>query len=233
MSAKYIYFDIDNTLLNHSSAETAAQKEIYSMYPELQEVTEMEWLDGYRKMNLQLWRQYQRGEIGREYLQFTRFQGTMKKLGIATGRSEEIGANYMMKYREYWSWVDGAEDALKQIAERYPVGFITNGFLETQRKKVEFMNLSRFGENVIISEEIGAMKPDPKVFDLATEKAGTTRYHILYVGDSYSSDILGGKNAGWKTAWFTALNGRIQNGQTADFIFNRFPMLTNFLNSGN
>jgi YjjG family noncanonical pyrimidine nucleotidase len=232
MSTNYIYFDIDNTLLNHSRAETAAQKEIYSMYTELQSVTEIEWLDGYRRINLQLWKQYQRGEIDREYLQFTRFKGTMETLGITTERSEEIGTNYMMKYREYWTWVDGAEKVLEQIAEKYPVGFITNGFLETQRNKVEFMNLGRFGENVIISEEIGVMKPDQRVFDIATEKAGTPRYSILYVGDSYSSDILGGKNAGWKTAWFTALNGGIQHGQTADFIFDRFSMLTSFLNSG-
>lgn len=233
MNPKYIYFDIDNTLLNHSRAETDAQKEIYQTYNELQAVTEAEWLHGYREMNHQLWIQYQKGEIDREQLHHARFKGTMHKLGISSGRAEEIGSAYMMNYRKYWSWVDGAEYALEKVVEQYPVGFITNGFQETQRKKIEFMNLERFSKTFIISEEIGVMKPHPKVFELATEKAKTEAIHILYVGDSYSSDITGGRNAGWKTAWFTALNGSIQDGQTADFIFDRFPLLTQFLKSGN
>jgi putative hydrolase of the HAD superfamily len=69
------------------------------------------------------------------------------------------------------------------------------------------------------------MKPHPKVFDVATERAGVVRDSILYVGDSYSSDIVGGRNAGWTTAWFTALNGGIEEGQTADFIFDDFDEL--------
>lgn len=232
MSLKYIYFDIDNTLLNHSKAEAAAQKEIYKLYPEMQSVTEKEWIDGYQEINHKLWLQYQKGEITREELHYTRFNGTMINLGIDSERSVEIGSTYMMKYREHWSWVDGAEEALELITEKFPVGFITNGFQETQRMKVEFMNLGRFGENVIISEEIGVMKPDPKVFDIATEKSASKRDSILYVGDSYSSDILGGRNAGWKTAWFTRLNGSIQNGQTADLIFDHYPMLIHFLGNG-
>lgn len=234
MTPKFIYFDIDNTLLNHSAAEESAQKEIYNTYPELQTVKQDEWLQAYKMMNHSLWLQYQKGKISREHLQFTRFAGTMKKLGITAGRSEEIGQHYMEQYRQHWTWVDGAEEAIEMLAGYFPVGFITNGFLETQQKKIEYMGLGRFSSRFIISEEIGVMKPHPKVFDAATERAGTVREQILYVGDSYSSDITGGRNAGWQTAWFTALIGEdeIAEGQTADFVFDRFPMLTNYLNGG-
>lgn len=230
MKPEFIFFDIDNTLLDHSSAEASAQREIYTQYTELQQVTVDEWLDAYKEINHGLWLQYQNGAIGREQLQRTRFERTMASLGILSERSDEIGKRYMEVYREYWCWIDGAEEALEQISGRFPVGFITNGFLETQHKKIEQMELTRFSNLFIISEEIGVMKPHHKVFDTAAEKAGKPHKTILYVGDSYTSDIIGGKNAGWKTAWFTALTeDRVEN-STADFCFEEYPVLVNFLN---
>lgn len=232
MSPKFIYFDIDNTILNHSHAETRALKEVYRCYPEFRGVSEKAWIDAYKEINHRLWSDYQSGKIDRQFLQFTRFHGTMSHLGLISERSIEIGAAYMAAYRGFWSWVDGAEEVLAKTAKHFPVGFITNGFQETQRKKIEFLKLERFSDTFIISEEIGVMKPHPNVFEIAAKKAKTEDHDILYVGDSYSSDITGGRNAGWKTAWFTALNGTVQNGETADFIFNRFTMLAGYLKIG-
>lgn len=231
MKPEFIYFDLDNTLLDHTSAEKEAQTAIYHTYPELQTVPLDEWLQAYKMLNHRLWIQYQKGEIDRHLLQKTRFKGSMDQLGIDSSRSEEIGANYMMQYRNYWDWLDGARDALVSIRKQYPVGIITNGFSETQQKKIEFMGLKDFCDIFIISEEVGVMKPHQKVFDIATEKAGVDRSEILYVGDSYSSDIVGGRQAGWKTAWYTAFsNPADQNGKAeADFSFEEFPDLVTYL----
>ncbi|MDX1640409.1 MAG: HAD-IA family hydrolase, partial [Balneolaceae bacterium] len=92
------------------------------------------------------------------------------------------------------------------------------------------MGLDQYTDLFVITEEIGVMKPHQKVFDVATERAGVEREEILYVGDSYSSDIIGGRNAGWKTAWFTALVSEIEDGQTADFQFDDFDDLLKVLN---
>jgi YjjG family noncanonical pyrimidine nucleotidase len=229
MKAEFVYFDIDNTLLDHTAAESGAQYEIYREYPELQKVRVDIWLSAYKRINHRLWVQYQNGEIGREHLQRTRFEGAMESLEIPAGRSVEIGTRYMQAYRKYWQWVDGAEEALTEISEKYPVGFITNGFRETQQKKIEKMNLNRFSNLFIISEDIGVMKPHHKVFDTAAKKAETDREKILYVGDSYSSDIVGARNAGWKTAWYTASLARVTNGETADILFDHFSGLVDYL----
>ena len=226
---KFVFFDLDNTLLDHTTAEEEAHKEIYQAYPELQKVSEEDWLQTYAEINRVLWLQYQNGEVDRHELHRSRFNDTMAKLGIRNGHSEEIGAHYMQLYRNHWHWIDGAKEALEKVAEKYPVGFITNGFQETQRKKIEVLGLEQYSDIFIISEEVGVMKPHPKVFDLATEKSSTSRGHILYVGDSYSSDIIGGKNAGWKTAWYTAFVTEIKKDQTADFLFDQFPHLIDYL----
>lgn len=229
MKPEFIYFDLDNTLIDHSAAEAEAHQIIHSQFPELNEVPAEDWLKAYKVINHQLWLSYQRGDIDRHELQRTRFKKSMDQLEIPSGRSDEIGAEYMEVYRTCWSWVDGAEDALAKVAQKFPVGFITNGFLETQQKKIEYLNLGRFSDLFIISEEVGVMKPHPKVFDVATEKSSTVRERIFYVGDSYSSDIIGGRNAGWKTAWYTAFVEQVETGQEADFQFDQFSELISYL----
>lgn len=230
MTPKFVFFDLDNTLLDHDAAEAAAHKDLYSSTPELQEVSFDDWLKTYKITNHQLWLQYQDGEIDRHELQRSRFKDSMIQLDVFADRYEEIGKSYMQFYRNHWSWVDGAKEALEEVNKRYPIGIVTNGFLETQQKKIKKMGLGQFTDLFLITEEIGVMKPHQKVFDVATERAGVDRESILYVGDSYSSDIIGGRNAGWKTAWYTAFVSEIEDGQTADFKFDRFPKLTNYLN---
>lgn len=225
MKPQFVFFDLDNTLLDHNSAEAAAHQELYDSTPELQDRPLEDWLSTYKSINHQLWLNYQEGKIDRHELQQSRFRDSMKHLEIPFDRSDEIGAAYMQFYRNHWEWVDGAKEALEKVSESYPIGIVTNGFLETQQKKIEKMGLGRHTDLFIITEEIGVMKPHPRVFDVATERAGVDRKSILYVGDSYLSDIVGGRNAGWNTAWFTALVSEIEEGQTADFQFDDFDDL--------
>lgn len=229
MKPSFIYFDLDNTLLDHTSAEMQAQLEIHKSFDEFRSVTLQAWLETYRVVNQHLWEQYQKGEVDRFELQRARFRDSMIRLDLTHEKSEEIGETYMELYRKYWNWLDGAKEAFVELSGLYDVGIITNGFKETQQKKFDKMGLSDYCEVMIISEEIGELKPHPKVFDTATEQAKVSRDKILYVGDSYSSDIVGGRNAGWKTAWYTAMSPPVEEDQTADFRFERFEELVDLL----
>jgi YjjG family noncanonical pyrimidine nucleotidase len=229
MKSSFVFFDLDNTLLDHSSAEKTAQKTTYTTFPELQEVSLDLWLDTYRAVNHGLWEKYQRDEIDRHQLQIARFSDTMKSLNLDPERSGEIGTAYMEFYRNHWQWVAGARDALVHVSEKYRTGIITNGFKETQQLKIEQLQLNNYCSRFLISEDVGKMKPHPVVFDRATEMAGVPREQILYVGDSYTSDILGGKNAGWRTAWFTGLTTDNREENMADITFSRFDDLLDFL----
>ena len=230
MKPRFVFFDLDNTLLDHNSAEAAAHNDLYHSTPELQEVSKDDWLSTYKSVNHQLWLKYQEGKTDRYELQQSRFKDSLDSLEIPSDRSEEIGNQYMKFYRNHWEWVEGAKEALDKVSKSYPIGIVTNGFLETQQMKINSMSLYQYTDLFVITEEIGVMKPHQKVFDVATERAGVEREEILYVGDSYSSDIIGGRNAGWKTAWFTALVSEIEDGQTADFQFDDFDDLLKVLN---
>jgi putative hydrolase of the HAD superfamily len=226
---KFIYFDLDDTLLDHKSAEVAALGDVYRHFALFEPTTTDKLADTYGKVNSKQWRLYSKGKVNREQLQRNRFEKTLQLLDLDAGRYEEVGTYYMQCYRNHWQWIDGAQKAYQKVCEEYSVGILTNGFAETQRKKFQKFNLYDSADHVVISEDVGALKPDPKVFERATELAGVKPNQILYVGDSLSSDIEGGSNFGWDTAWFT-MNGNHDQHKKANFVFSKFSNLINFLN---
>ena len=130
----------------------------------------------------------------------------------------------MNYYRNHWEWIEGAKEAFDKIRSKYDVGIITNGFAETQWMKIRQFGFEEMVSQIVISEEVGVMKPHPKIFDYSTELIGLDRSDILYVGDSLTSDVKGGKEAGWKVAWYTS-NPNKAGIELADLVFDDFDSL--------
>jgi len=229
MHPSFIYFDLDNTLLHHSNAEAAAHKATYEQFPELHTVTLSDWIEEYKKVNSRLWEWYQQGKIEKFHLQHARFFETMHNLELPAEISGIIGQQYMKHYSNYWEWVEGAQHALITLSAKYSTGIITNGFSDTQMKKFQRLSIGQYCECLLISEELGQMKPHPSVFEYAQNLAEVPPESILFVGDSYSSDIIGANRAGWKTAWFTSLTKKNGNEDLADFEFTDFQQLIEWL----
>ncbi|MFU8859544.1 MAG: YjjG family noncanonical pyrimidine nucleotidase [Cyclonatronaceae bacterium] len=222
---EFIYFDLDDTLLDHKRAEKAALRDIWYHYDYLRQISTVKLQNEYQKVNKLLWDEYGSGKIDRAELQRRRFEETLENLGFDGSVFNEMGRRYMERYRMHWHWIDGAEEALKDLSRRYRVGFLTNGFSETQKLKVRHFGLDRISEHIVISEDVGVMKPDPRIFSHATKLSGVVASSILYVGDSWTSDIQGGSAAGWNTAWFV----KDTNGQEipkGTLVFNDFAELT-------
>lgn len=228
LNPKFIYFDLDDTLLNHKKAERAGLSDVYRHFDLFDEVTEDALLQTYHHINKNLWEAYGRGEITRPELQRRRFEETLQALHVDKTGYKQVGDLYMDFYQTHWEWVDGAEGAYNRIAAKYGVGIITNGFAETQWLKIDQFNFKESAQHIVISEELGEMKPHPKVFDYSTELVGIARNEILYVGDSFTSDVVGGSKAGWQVAWYTQ-NPIDQGYKLANLIFDDFDELLNAL----
>jgi len=202
---RFVYFDIDNTLLDHSAAERAGLQDLHDGHrdafngvsvPTLQET--------YHAHSVPLWKQYAQGAIDKATVKEQRFARTFDALHIPMD-AQAANTFYMQRYAAHWQPVDGALAAFEAVAEQLPVGIITNGFLETQTGKMDRFPLLRDrSAAVLISEETGVLKPHPRLFDEATRRAGAARGDILYVGDSLFSDVRGATRAGWQAAWYTA-----------------------------
>lgn len=174
-----------------------------------------------------LWHRYSLGEIDRAYLEKHRFTDTFKQLGIPCTFSNGIIQFFMDDYRKHWQWIPGAQECLEQLSQIYRIGFITNGFSETQKQKAIDFKLDVYSDVLIISEDVGYLKPHPKIFEYARQKAGVQTEKILYVGDSYTSDVAGSKNVGWNVAWYSK-EEIPENGLRPEYQFHVFSDLSDF-----
>lgn len=230
---QFIYFDVDDTLLDHRQAERNALADVHAAFPDaFDDVTAQRVQEAYHGHNAPLWERYADGEIEKEELKRLRFEQLLETLAVDSVAAEHVGAHYIERYTHHWTFVDGARDAFRRLADRFPVGLLTNGFAETQHAKIErFPVLEERSEAVVVSEETGYLKPDPRVFAHAAEQAGTAPEAVLYVGNSLRSDVKGGLNAGWQVAWYArhGLNGEAPPDSDRLFRFRAWPQLTDWL----
>ena len=225
---RYIYFDLDDTLLNHKKAEQNGLRDIYKKISALQVVSVDQLLRVYAQINKGLWIEYAQGSIDRSTLHRRRFQESFEALGIDGELYEYAGTIYMQYYRTHWEWMKGAKKAFSKLTEYYETGVITNGFAETQWMKIREFGFDNVCTSIIVSEEFGLMKPDPAIFNEATQQAGYAPEQIFYVGDSLTSDVDGALNAGWNMAWYNPKNLSVE-GREPHLIFQDFQELIDFL----
>jgi HAD superfamily hydrolase (TIGR01549 family) len=207
-AVRFVYFDLDDTLLDHRAAERAALGDCHTRFAEHFNGHDLADVQAtYHAGNVPLWRRYAVGELGRDDVQRLRFEALVEAFDLALD-PHTLGEAYLDRYAERWRWIDGAESAFHAIADRYPIGLLTNGFADQQRGKLaRFPVLRERSQAVVISEEVGVMKPHPRIFAHAAELAEVGSGAILYVGDSLHSDVEGGRAAGWQVAWYRGDSG--------------------------
>ena len=94
-------------------------------------------------------------------------------------------------------------DVLRELSEVATLAVVTNGFQKVQIRRLAESGVLNFMEDVFVSEKMDSEKPNRRIFDAALRALGVeNREHVLMVGDSLTSDIQGGANAGLDTCWF-------------------------------
>ena len=200
--AKYycILFDADNTLLNFDAAESKALAETlvnYGIEPDAETV------QTYRTINEELWRQLEKGQIRREKLLNERFSRFLKAIDAA-GDGAEMNRYYLEQLSTHPDLMNAEVlDVLRELSEVATLAVVSNGVHKVQTRRLAESGVSNFMEDVFISEKLGCEKPGARILDAALRALGVeNREHVLMVGDSLTSDIQGGANAGLDTCWF-------------------------------
>ena len=200
--AKYycILFDADNTLLNFDVAESKALADTlrnYGIEPDAETV------QTYRTINGELWHQLEKGQIRRDKLMAERFTRFLKAVNAA-GSGAEMNQYYLDQLSTHPDLAaPNVLDVMKELAEVATLAVVTNGFDRVQSRRVAESGLKEFVEEVFVSEKFDSEKPNRKIFDTALRSLGVeNRERVLMVGDSLTSDIQGGINAGLDTCWY-------------------------------
>jgi FMN phosphatase YigB (HAD superfamily) len=138
------------------------------------------------------------GAIDRPTLSRDRFLRPLRELDLDEARGEALGTFYLDEYARQWTLIEGAEEILEYAAREGTVGILSNGFRELQRRKIARFDLERWARHIVLSEDVGSMKPDRRIFDAAWKAAADgAPVRKVYVGDSFATDVVGAKNAGW------------------------------------
>lgn len=201
MSYTWLLFDADGTIFDFDAAEEQAlewtfQQMGFDYLPEYGRL--------YREINAAIWNDLEQGRIQPGAINGLRFERLLATIGM-TPRPDlhAFGERYLGNLARGTQLIDGAQEVVEAIHGRYRLAIITNGLKEVQRLRLARSTVGRFFQPVIISQEVGASKPDPRIFDAAFAKMGApARSEVLIIGDSLSSDIAGGSAYGIDTCWF-------------------------------
>lgn len=207
MKYKDLFIDFDDTLFDTSGNGRISLKELFDEF-HLGDYFEDPniFLNAYWLTNVQLWSQYAKGEISRDYLIIERFKRPLLK-----GKGLEVTDDYCLKMSDRFleicatktGLVEGARELLDYLKQKgYHMHLCSNGFHEVQYKKLNVTHLTDYFDHVILSEDAGANKPSQAFFDYAFKTCGATASTTLMIGDNFDTDIAGAMDAGLDTLFF-------------------------------
>ncbi|SUG79825.1 nucleotidase [Salmonella enterica subsp. enterica] len=198
MKWDWIFFDADETLFTFDSF-TGLQR----MFLDYSVTFTAEDFQDYQAVNKPLWVDYQNGAITSLQLQHARFQSWAERLNVAPGLLNDA---FISAMAEICSPLPGAVSLLNAIRGQAKIGIITNGFTALQQTRLERTGLREYFDLLVISEQVGVAKPDPKIFNYALEQAGNPdRSRVLMVGDTANPIFLAALTPGCRPAGLTRI----------------------------
>ena len=195
---QHVFFDLDHTLWDYNRNVSESLSELYQIYS-LQDLgipTFEKFFESFLAVNFQLWDWYNVGKIDKHNLRKERFPRIFHHAG---GNPEAIPAifeeDFMHRTSSKSHVFPYSKEILTYLKEKYRIHVITNGFNESQAKKMISSGLDGFFELVVTSETTGFKKPDPRIFHHAMNELSTHPEFCLMIGDNPASDILGAQRA--------------------------------------
>ncbi len=195
----WLWFDADSTLFDYERAEGSALKDTFGS---LDLRFEDDYLDIYQRINEGLWRALEKQEITSAVLRVRRFELLLEAVQL-TGSADQMSTSYIEQLGLRAELMDGAYEVLDALHSKCKFAIVTNGLQAVQRSRLAHSTIKDFISELIISEEVGAAKPQAAFFDEAFARTGhPVKSDVLIIGDSLTSDIRGGVDYGIDTCWY-------------------------------
>lgn len=194
-----VLFDLDDTLFDfHKAEKIALTKTLVHFGIDPTEET----LALYSTINAAHWKRLELGEISREEVKVGRYRELFETIGVecdpvkATAYYES-----MLAIGHYF--MPGAPELLEELYRKYRLYIVSNGTAKVQEGRIGSSGITKYMDGIFISQILGTNKPDKQFFDICfAEIPDFLLSETVIIGDSLSSDIKGGINAGITTVWF-------------------------------
>ena len=209
---KAVFLDWDDTIGDFHGAADLALAQMYEKYQLDRYFASLDEFVGlYKPHNQELWAKYGEDKVTKEYLSLDRFLFPLMHGSLyPNGETAQVirlamtmSDDFLALTTAHFSLLPGAEDIVRYLAEKYPLTIVTNGFIEVQYEKFDKSGLKDCFSHIVLSEEVGCQKPNPRIFEEALRLNGLSADEVVMVGDSWYSDIQGAINAGIDQIWVT------------------------------
>ena len=196
----FVFLDLDDTILDFHAAEKIAIENTFISHG-IEHGEDI--LSRYSEINIACWEMLERGEIEREKLMTERFRLLFEERGISAS-PVSVQNEYESRLSRGHFFMPGAVELLEALHGKYGLYMTSNGTKSVQEGRIKSAGIAKYYSGIFISEDIGFEKPDRRFFDhVFSSIEGFDRQRAVIIGDSLTSDILGGINAGIKTVWFS------------------------------
>lgn len=226
MNIKAVLIDIDNTLLDFDKCAFVAIKNTARLHSISLPKNSFEV---FLRVNDELWKELEYGEIAKEILYQKRWKKIFEELGIDSD-SDSFEEDFRKEMRKTAITVDGAEELLSYLSEKYPVYTASNASKLQQQIRLENAGLSPYISGMFTSEEIGFQKPAKEFYySCCIELAPAAPSEIVMIGDSVAADIIGAKSFGLKSIWFNYYKKNYSNLNFTDYSVTSLREIKNIL----
>ena len=212
---KTLIFDLDDTLIdNNESIKYAFIIIINALKLEYSDELFLKW----KKFDTAYWHTWESGnmvipnsiktlEDKITYLRATRFILFFKEIGLDFNSAVSLNKLYCNMLGVNIKEIENAGKLLQSLYNNYEIVIATNGPKEAAINKLEKAKLKSYISGLVCSEEVGFSKPMPEFFDILYRIIkNKDKSNMLLIGDSLTTDILGGMNNGIDTCWFNPNN---------------------------
>ena len=195
---EFLFLDLDDTILDFHKAERLAVSKTFREFG--LEPTDAV-LDRYHEINKLHWQRLERSEITRDQVLVGRFRMLFEELG-KDADPDQIARSYEHNLGIGHYYLPGAREAVDALQGRYRLFLASNGTASVQHSRLTSAGLYPCFEQVFVSQNLGFNKPAKEFFDACAARIpGYDAAKAMMVGDSLTSDILGGIRAGMRTCW--------------------------------
>ena len=215
MKYNTILLDFDDTLVDFYDAE---DKAFHNMAKHYHHYPTAEDFQFFKQINQAHWEAFQKNKLTKDEVLSHRFIEYFNHYGI-----EVDGKQADVTFRDELAKApikhfDSTLETIDRLAQNNKLYIVTNGVTDTQKRRIAQLQFKDIFDGVFISEETGYQKPMIEFFDYVFEKIGKDkRKSTIIVGDSLTSDVLGGKNAGIAACWFNGRNKKNNSGINPDY----------------
>ncbi len=225
-----ILWDADNTLLDFNYSCVGALRQGFKAIGK--ELTE-EMIARYFVINDGYWKRFERGEVTKEQVLYNRFVEFFNEYGLLDDESVSVEAfrkEFQKNLGSIYAYMDDSFSVCKTLQKKYKQYIVTNGVAATQRNKLKLSGFMDIMEDIFISEEVGAPKPQKEFFEYCfTKIEEKDKNNILLIGDSLTSDIKGANTAGIKCCWYHTEEKSLPEGYRVDFEITKLHQIIDIL----